>query len=198
MWVRLDEAVALTATVDQTAGTDTTTAFTTVSGEWQYVEVAITTDMTDVNLIKVTGDITATKVLDIDNVRFYNDSVVLDVAGDLLAAVPSGETFTMKDASGSTKMTGYYSGTASVGTVTLLASADIAIGSTEQVFTVYASTTGMVKADTTASEVLSISADLGDVSTAGDFRWYDGAVTATSPITWVSGDASPITFSFNY
>jgi hypothetical protein len=197
MWVRLNSAVALTAKVDSTAGTDGTTSFTTVSGEWQFVTVDLNSTMTDVVTLSVYGTIGSSKVLDIDNVQFYNDSIVTDITGDLLVGIPSGVPVYLKDASGTTKMTGYYSGTATAGTVTLLADSEISIGSTSQTFSLITSTSGLMLADTTANETLNVSIDLGNAATAGDVRWYDGAVTATSPATWVSG-TTPISFSFGY
>jgi len=46
------------------------------------------------------------------------------------------------------------------------------------------------------SRTLTLSSDLGTYTTAGDFRWYDQAMAATSPITWMNG-ASPISVTLS-
>jgi hypothetical protein len=204
-WARSNQTadnMTFTAT-DSTAGAVASTTVTfAAANTWQYVEVTLPTiaaskdGIATFQLLAATA-LAAADTVDIDNFRLYNDSVVLDVTGDLLAGIPDGVAVTLKDASSTTKMTGYYTGTATAGTVTLLADSEISVGNSEQIFTVYTSTSGLMLADTTANETLNVSIDLGNASTAGDIRWYDGAVTATSPITWVSG-STPVSFSFGY
>jgi len=203
-WLRSSQTADAITLVMTDNGGATTLATTTIvaANTWQFVSASLPSTATSkdvVSLLTVTPatELTAADTVDIDNIQLYNDSVVLDIDGNLLAAIPDGVAFTLKDASSTTKMTGYYTGTATAGTVTLLADSEISAGNTEQVFTVYTNTSSLMLIDTVNVETLNVGIDLGNASTAGDIRWYDGAVTATSPITWVSG-STPISFSFGY
>jgi hypothetical protein len=141
----------------------------------------------------------------IDNLRLYNDSIVVDVDGDLNATAPVGTAFYLK-LGGTTYAVGYYTGSSTSGTVTLIPDSLISVGGTSTTFDLVTSTSTLMASDTTAVESLSLSIDAGSVSmssgvptvTAGDFRWYDQAVTATSPITWLNPSGGIFSVSMGY
>ena len=153
----------------------------------------INSTLTDVTKITIVGTITAAKVLDVDNLQFYNDSVNLDLAGNFEVNIPSGTAVYLKSG-GTTYATGYYSGTATAGTVTLIPDSLISAGGSSTAYDLITSTVALMLADTTSVEILAISSDMGSIAmasgvptvTAGDTRWYDQAVGAATPITWMN------------
>jgi len=164
------------------------------SGKWNYVELTIpaglTASSTYIGYTMVTGNVY------IDAIRAYNDSITIDMAGNISTSTPYTATGTpvyLKTTGGTEKAVGYYG----AGKAILVPSAEISVGATAQSFDLITDTITLLVADTTSNETLSLSADLGSYTTAGDFRWYDQAVTATSPITWLNG-TSPISVSLSY
>ena len=214
-WVRSNDASAATSvdgatawviTLDDTA--DTTAALSIVAANtWQFVEIDLSTTVANKDgIISIAIDAdhapVASQTLDVDQIRWYNDSIVLDVAGSLNATVSEsgGKVWTLKDGA-TTKATGYYSGTDAVGTVTLIPDSLITIGSTGTTFDVVTSTmTNNMLADAASgiAQSMSVSVDSGSASAAGNFRWYDSAVSATLPITWVTASATTISSSNSY
>jgi hypothetical protein len=172
---------------------------------WDFVEVDISgvtrTDIDAYGINFVTG-LALNQQVYIDNIKFYNNSINLDISGNLGTATTSdGLAFYFKDASNVTKMTGYLdnANSTSAGTVIFIpAATELALSSSEQIYSVVTNTSTLMATDDTADQSLIVNIDLGDASTAGDMRWYDSAITATSPITWVSGTEDPITYSYTY
>jgi len=129
-------------------------------------------------------------VMYLDQIRFYNDSAVVDVSGDLNATAPVGTAFYLKFG-GSTIATGYYTGTATAGTVTIIPDALISVGGTSIPFDLYTSTTALMHADASGvTEVLSLSMDMGTPAAAGDFRWsdqdYSGSIIWINPVSGIT------------
>ncbi|MFW0837827.1 MAG: beta strand repeat-containing protein [Candidatus Komeilibacteria bacterium] len=206
-WTRSSQTadnMTFTVTDDGGARASTTVNYANAN-VWQYVEVTLPTTSAEKDVISLINLTSATALasgdtVDVDNLRLYNDSLNLDISGNLGAvATTDGLAVYFKDSSGTTKMTGYlYPTSTSAATVEFVPTTDLTISSSEQVYTVVTNTNTLMATDDTNDQTLIVSMDLGGVSTAGDVAWYDGAVTATSPITWVSGAEDPITFSFSY
>lgn len=159
--------------------------------------------------------------IDIDAVRFYNDSINVDLAGSL-GATTTVDTLllSMKDNGGTTRGVAYVDGSSTAAATALITFGDdigsataaapasglLSIGSSAQVFDLQTNTTTLLATETTATESLSVSLDLGNAggtgssSTAGDFRWWDQGVTATSPINFLvlGGSGTPITINMGY
>lgn len=197
-----------------------TTGFTnglpSAANAWRYVEISLTgaTGTSRYAGIYVSTGVetgAATNVL-IEDFRFWNDSMVVDIAGDLnaTAATSAGAKVRLEQA-GSVKAIGYVnnnSASTSSVSVTLTAGDDIGnqaattgttleVGGSAQAYSMIADTTSIVKADTAQVESVTFSMDLGTDTSAGDFRWWDQAVPATDPITWLNG-ATPISTTRSY
>jgi hypothetical protein len=217
-WIKVDQADdATTAKANFKVSTSTSTSAVganatavTVTGltgasmtdeTWYFVDQAIPTLAATHRYIHIETDaITGFANGDdvyIDKLTVYNDSVVLDVAGDLNSTAPVATAFTVKSG-GSTVGYGYYTGTSSTGTVRLIPTTDLQAGTSTVTYDIWVSTTALMATDTTATEVLSVRSDFGTPSSAGDFRWYDQAVTATSPITWMNPVGSLTSVSMGY
>jgi len=171
------------------------------AGTWTYVTLDIVT-ATGTNpyagfRFPADKEIGAETAIYIDNLRLYNDSVVVDVAGNLASGGPVGTAFSFQIA-GSTEGVGYYTGSATAGTVTIIPDTKISIGATATPLDIVVSTLALMASDTTATEVLSLSIDRGSQVAAGDFRWYDQAVSATAPITWICPIATTVSISAGY
>ncbi len=149
----------------------------------------------------------------IDDLRFYNDSLTVDVAGDLgTVATTNGLLASLKDTGGATRMYGGYSGTATAGTVKLIPGngADVASATIYSPVEVSSSTlaldleinTTTLVASAADTQTLSVSADTGAVNSAGDFVWYDNSASAAgndiAGFTVISPVSSTITFSNTY
>lgn len=147
----------------------------------------------------------------LDNIRFYNDKITVDIAPSAsINAAAKGTPFYLKDNGGTVRGIGYYPSNSAAASVVLFGGDDIgnaaasaptagllSLGASSSVYNLVTSTTALLIADTTNVETLTASLTLGNASTTGNFRWYDQAVTATSPITWFNG-TSPISVSLGY
>ena len=227
-WVRLVNSsgagAAVTFDIDDTAllaspegsvavGTSSTTA------TWYYVDV--TTASLGVTATTQYVGLTAaapgagTQTMIIDDLRFYRDSMTMDVAGNLGTAVTvQGLLFSMKDTGGTTRMYGAYNGTATVGTVVLIPGngadvavitnySDVEVSSSALALDVETNTSTLMAVEgTEVTSSLSVSVDTGNVSSAGDFRWYDNSDTAGSndvaAQTAVNPLSTTITFANTY
>ncbi len=221
-WIRSSVATAATPVNDEVqwkvqiidAGATTTQTIDIVAANtWQFVEVSLPAAaaskdiITSIKIIESLNDTPAVnQTLDVDQIRWYNDSVNLDLAGNFLAAIPDGVPVYLKSG-GTIYATGYYSGTVTAGTVTLIPDSLIAASGSSSVYDLITSTIGLMLADTANVEVLSISFDMGSISmssvgvptlTAGDFRWYDQAVDGTLPITWMNPSGGTASVSMGY
>ncbi|PJE59086.1 MAG: hypothetical protein COU83_00500, partial [Candidatus Portnoybacteria bacterium CG10_big_fil_rev_8_21_14_0_10_40_22] len=197
---------------DSTAGASasTTTAIVAVN-TWQYVEVTLTTVAASKDgVTKFTVDtataLTAGDTVDVDNLRLYNDSISLTVGGNLNATVAEsgGCPWYLQTSGGTVKATGYFSGTATAGTVILVPDSLISIGSSDVTYDIQTDTasgsTDNMLADLVASEThsMTVAVSVGNSGSAGSFRWYDGAVGVTAPVTWVSALSSTLSSSNGY
>jgi hypothetical protein len=184
----------------QASTTASTTLTIATASVWDYHEV---------NLSDFTGTIDSLSrfvgfkvsagagamILYLDNIRFYNDSIALDIGGSIGTTSASTTAWYLKTTGGTQKAVGYYDG--ATAKVTLIPDAEIAVGSSQITYEIITNTSNMLLVDTTSAETLSISSDLGTYAAAADFRWYDQAVNASSSITWLNG-ASPISVSLSY
>ena len=136
----------------------------------------------------------------IDAIRAYNDSITVDISGDATTCTSTvnGLTFTLKNTAGTEKAVGYYD--LANTNVVFIPTAEIKTsGSDAIVLEMITDTTTLLKAATSGiARSLTLRSDLYGATrnTAGDFRWYDLAVTATTPITWLNG-ASPISVTIS-
>ncbi len=148
----------------------------------------------------------------IDNVRFYNESIVIDLTGTVSTTATSttgnSVAFYLKDTAGNRKMSGYLS---SPGTVTLIPddgtnatsvgnTALIAAGATPVTYELSADTIKLVSEITTSvPNSLNLGIDLvgATAATAGDVRWYDQGCNVPVPVTWLNG-ATPLTVNLTY
>lgn len=227
-WVRLTNSsgggAAVTFDVDDTAllaspqgtvavGTSSTTP------TWYYVDVTtaslgVTTATQYVGL-KAPATGAGTQTMVIDDLRFYRDSVNLDVAGSLgLAATVQGLLFQAKDTSGTVRAYGAYNGTAAAGTVVLIAGtgsdvavitnySDVEVSSSTLALDVETNTTTLMFIETVeVTSSLSVSVDTGTTTSAGDFLWYDNSDSAggnnVAAISAVNPTSSTITFANTY
>jgi len=138
-------------------------------------------------------------LLYVDNIRAYNDSINIDVSGNIATAATATPWY-LKTTGGSTKATGYYD--AVNGKTTLIFDSEISVGASGVTYEIETNTIGatnmLVVAATGVTQSLSLSIDLGNAAggtvTAGDIRWYDQGTAPTSPITWIDGGiGTPIT-----
>jgi hypothetical protein len=181
--------------------------------------------------INVAANVDNGAFIDIDDIRFYNDSITLDVSGNLCNTAancvagqdentPVGHPILLKTAGGVTVGRGYYNGTATSGSAIVIlgddignvaattptASLPLSLGSSAQTFDIVTNTNELVASESTNTELLAISMDLGNAggvgssASAGDFRWWDQGVAATSPITFVviGSAGTPINVSLGY
>ncbi|MBP7875692.1 hypothetical protein KA012_01720 [Candidatus Woesebacteria bacterium] len=225
LWVRADYNAAAddflfvtNATADTTTASSSITLGDLAANAWTFVEVTPTetTDQvsryagiaTDADGVEAGG---AANIY-VDNLRFYNDSVVLNLAGSLVDS--DAASASIRDQSGIVRARGYsYMSSAAAGTITFIIGEDIGnavaaagtnltLGSTAASYDVYVpSATIFNNATPAGNDSVSATINLGTQATAGDLRWYDNAVTATSPITWVMpavGQSTSLTRSMPY
>ncbi len=208
-WLRSSAAVAandLTFNVGTTSiavsPQQTTQLGAAAAATWTYYTVDLTglsatSEFAGILIAANPGTYDATTMY-IDNLRFYNDSILINVSGNLneLGAA-TGTAFYMKTSGGTTVATGYYTGTYSAGTVTLIPEAtDISVGPSGTTYNLITNTINLMKADVSGvTESLSLVINLGGPTSEGDIRWWDQA--ATSPITWLNG-TSPISANLGY
>jgi hypothetical protein len=181
-----------------------TTTGTLTIGKWNRVEldlVASTSAPTYVGVAlsqDVSGGSPATRIL-IDGIKAYNDSITVIFGGNASSS-GNGQPIYLRTAGSTMKAMDYYDSINN--TVELVPSAEIAVGSTPVTYDLVSDTTTLIETGISGiSRTLSMSISLGSVSTAGvitagGFRWYDQAVAATSPITWMGG-ASPISVTIS-
>lgn len=167
----------------------------TAANTWMNIDIAgpfVSTDRYVTFNIKANVDNNET--IFIDDLRFYNDSMNLDIAGSInTIATSAGTRFDAKNSGGTAKAYGAYSGSATSGTVILIpgdgttdvgsvtTSSDIEVTTSAQTLDIITNTITLMSADVSGViETLSVSWDTGTVSTAGDFRWYDNSDTAGS------------------
>lgn len=186
---------------------------------WQNVDVAWTgvTSATRYITFNVAANPDNNCVLLVDDLRAYNDSINLDLAGSLnsTTTTSNGTRVDLKTSGGTIKAYGPVSGaTASAGTALLIpgdgstdvtsitVTSDIQVTTSAQTLDVVTNTINLMASDTTANETLSVSWDTGTVTSAGDFRWYDNSDTAAgnnqAGITVVGPTSSTQTFTHNY
>ena len=148
----------------------------------------------------------------IDNVRFYNESITIDISGAVSTTATSttgnSVPFYLKDTASNRKMSGYL---ASPGTVTLIPddgtnatsvgnTALIAAGATPILYELSADTMKLVSEITVSvPNSLNLGIDLvgATAASAGDVRWYDQGGDLPVPVTWLNG-ATPITVNLTY
>ncbi|HCM45853.1 MAG TPA: hypothetical protein DIS54_03460 [Candidatus Veblenbacteria bacterium] len=222
-WIK--STVATTASTDlkfflnDAAGAGGPVDLTDVGGltanQWKYVSFTLVTSAGTnpyfgvlFNRVEWAAAVTLT----IDEVNFFNDSLMLDVSGDLGTALAiNGLLFNAKDTS-SVRMCGGFNGTATTGTVELIAgdcsnvsaptaSSAVEVSSSTLALDVETSTSTLV-ASAADTQTLSVSSDTGTLSTAGDFRWYDLSDTSgtnnMAPVTVVNTTNQTISFGNTY
>ena len=218
-WIRSDVDLSTSVLNISTAATNASGANTTAldltgattAARWYFIDAALPTPATSdrwvVLKLSTAGSLVNNSVVYIDQLKLYNDSINFDISGNLAASYQTSMAlpFYLKDASGVTKATGYFAGTASgaptAGTVTLFPDSEIAIGSADQTYTLYTNTSTLMLVDAGSVDGLHVNLDLGTASAAGDFKWYDGATAqdgTSNYITWVLGPTTPINFDFAY
>ena len=181
-----------------TGRTASTTSGTLAANKWNYVELNLPSTLNAttayVGVALVDTDSTGVVTTNIDAIKAYNNSITVNVSGNISTSTATGTPFYLKTTGGIERALGYYDGTSKV---VLVPSAEIAVGASAASLDLITNTTLLMVADTLSNETLSLSSNLGTYTTPGDFRWYDQAVTVTSPITWMNG-ASPISVSLTY
>jgi len=177
---------------------------TMVADKWFTAEMdltGLTASNTYVGLAVAMSQNTVLNVL-VDAVRVYNDSITVNISGNT-TNTNRGTPVYLKTAGGSEKAVGYYDYLNS--RVILVPSSEISVGATPVALDMITNTTdgtGIIEAPAMGiSRTLTFSINLGSVDTAGtlipgDFRWWDQAVAASSPITWMNG-ASPISVTLS-
>ncbi|MBT9169606.1 MAG: hypothetical protein DDT19_02968 [Syntrophomonadaceae bacterium] len=143
----------------------------------------------------VTGAIATTSL---DNLRFWNDSIVIDIAGNIHTGA-LGTSIALRDAGGVIRAIGYVPvGGASA--VTLIGGNDIdnapssvpvagliEVGTTPLVLDVITNTHTLIAVPASGiAQNLHLSLDLGTPTAVGDFRWWDQAIAATTSIIWIN------------
>ncbi len=225
-WVKITlSAGASTATLsfDDTAALGTpqgNSAAITADATWQYVDFATTGITSTTQFVGITftaAGVGNTVTVTIDDMRFYNDSIELDVAGSLgTTTAIKGLLFSLKDSSGTVRAHGAFNGTggtAGSGTVRLIAGngADVTVATTHSDVEVSSSALALdaetnsvtLVADVASvSDNLSVSFDTGTNTSAGDFRWYDNSDSAGSndmaSLTVISPTSTTTSFSNSY
>ncbi len=210
-WVRSSTAESANDLVFHVSEADATLTTTSGTGinvpalsanTWTFVDAAwgnTTAQRDAVTSYGLTSAaMTADGVIRLDQINFYNDSIVYDITGKLVAQA-QGLVFQLKDSGGTVRATGYIAGTAqdTATTTKLFFSANQNIGAVAQVFDLFVNSSTLVRDPDTSTDNVSYSLTLGNNSSAGNFRWWDQGVTATSPITWFNG-SSPITATLSY
>lgn len=197
-WVRTDEArtagqfkFALSeddATLSDTVGTDANLPALTAN-QWSFVEIdldTISSAASDRDAVKSYGLLTtstANAVIYLDQINFYNDRIKLDVSGSFAAVGTSeGSRFRLTDTVGNLKATGYYYGTTSSGTVTLIPSALVEAGTGGTDYRLRVDSNTLVASNGS----LTVELARGTVGTEGAFRWYDQGLAQTSFVNWIN------------
>lgn len=200
-------------TIDQWASSTATTAVSGLTVDtWNFVTVdvpaAVVSAADFINIVGLAqyrlGDGEEVYVA-VDAVRAYNDSIVVDISGNTTNTA-TGTSFTLQKTDGTQVAIGWL---ATDNTVTLIPAkatestgneALIEAGASGVTLELLANTLTLMRPTTevaVGSSVLGLSLDFGTKDSAGDFRWYDQAVDATNPITWVYG-STPISISPTY
>lgn len=196
----------------------------TNANQWYYQELTVTTAATDRYVtFNIKANVANDAVTLIDDLRFYRDSLNVDISGNLhgTIATSAGVLFSLKDSGGATRMYGAYQGGGSptgasttVGTVMLVAGngadvaatttySDVEISSSVLALDLETNTSSLMAVDASGvAESLSVSIDTGNVSSAGDFVWYDNSDSAggnnMAGLTVASPVSTTITFANTY
>lgn len=215
-------AVSPDANLATPTGTPAAVATATTTATWYYVDVStssqgVIASSEFVGVKAAAAGAGNTVTMTIDDLRFYNDSATITVTGTLNSTAPVAQLFTLKDNGGTIRAYGAYNGTggtggtgtvvlipgdgADVSAVTNYSDVEIASGSS-LALDLYTSTSALMATDTTANEVLSVSATTGTPSSAGSFAWYDNSDSSggnnQAAITVVNPISTTIDFSNNY
>jgi len=191
--------IFVTNTTTATAYSGSTASSTTgalLANRWNYVELNLTGATADTVYI---GYAMVTGYAHIDAIKAFNDSITVDISGDAttVATTVDGLVFTLKDSSGTDKALGYYD--LANTKVVFIPVSEIKAGATAVTLDMVTNTgTLLLSATASIIRTITLKSDLYGATrnTAGDFRWYDQAVAATSPITWLNG-ASPISVTLS-
>jgi len=179
-----------------------TTTAAPVAAKWNYLELDVPAGSASTSYavgIAVVATLNTAPVWNIDAFKAYNDSITVDISGN---ATDAGTAYpvSLKTIGGSEKALGYFDYTNL--RAVLVPTSEISIGATPVALEMITDTTKVIAAAVSGiSRTLTLSIDLGSVDvagtlTAGDFRWNDQAVAATTPITWMNG-ASPISVTLS-
>ena len=218
-WVKITSATSTTVTL--TSGTSTamaqgSSAVTFTTGVWTYVDIPTSnlsvTSGTEFVGFTWTAANAGTVAVIVDDLRFYNDSQIVTVAGAVATTTAHALPFLLKDSGGTVRMYGAYNKTAGtvvlipgdgadVSTATTYSQVEVAGGSSLNL-DLWTNTNTLMNADTTANEVLSVSTQTGTPSSAGNFLWYDNSDSAggnnMAGISVVNPISSTLDFSNNY
>ena len=194
----------------------------TNANQWYYQEYSITTVSTDRYVtFNIKANVDNAAVILIDDLRFFRDSLNVDIAGDLntTIATSNGSLWSFKDSGGTTRMYGGFMGASggastAAGTIKLVAGngadvatvttySDVEVTSSALALDLEGSSTALMAVDASGvAESLSVSVDTGNVSSAGDFVWYDNSDTAggnnMAGITVVAPLSTTVTFANTY
>jgi len=173
---------------------------------WNYVTKDISTDLSGITSsdtylgIAWKAPASSTETIYIDNIRAYNDSITVDISGDATTCTTTvnGLKFTLQNTDGTEKALGYYD--LANAQAVFIPTVEIKTGSDALTLEMVTNSNTLMKKDVSGvKEILSLSSDLYGTTrdSAGDFRWYDLAIAATTPITWLNG-ASPISITLDY
>lgn len=176
---------------------------------WTYVDLTNTFAATNTRFIgvRVAANADQGDVMTIDQINFYNDSITVDVSGEIKAIV-NGLKFTLQLA-GTDVGAGYAANvtadTAFSVEMFTTTTQNITAG-TAKAYDVLTNTSTLVDDPGTGTDTISFSSDLGTASasgtiTAGDFVWWDQAISGITPITWLSpapGVSTPISATLSY
>ncbi len=200
-------SVATAGTVFVTA-TNTATAYsariassttgTLTANQWNYVELNISSSTAAtvyIGYAMVTGNAY------IDAIKAYNDSITVDISGDAttVAATVDGLLFSLKDGNGTDVALGYFDASTTRRNVVFIPVSEIKAAATPVTLDIVTDTsTLLLPATASIIRTITLKSDLYGATrdTAGDVRWYDVAVAAASPITWLNG-ASPISVTLS-
>jgi hypothetical protein len=154
------------------------------AGEWKFVDGAITNNAAAQYLgINIAANPDNSAVINLDEITFYNDKLNVDLKlNENWAAVTPTVAYLVQD--GSAVASAYVDFDGAVGNrtgqiqfVPTGTYPDVEISSVTSTFTVEMDTATAITDDATATEKLTATMDLGNVTLAGDVYWYDGAGT---------------------
>jgi len=199
-----------TQTTAYTSNTASSTSGALLASQWNFVDLALADFGGTINAASLFVGVAITQGVAptiqsyyIDNIRFYNDSINVDISGNIGNSATATPWY-LRPAGGSTKATGYYD--AVNAKVTLIFDSEISVGEAGVTYEIETNTSGstnmLVVAATGVTQSLGLKIDLGDAAggtiTAGDIRYYDQGTAPTLPITWIDGGiSSPISVTLS-